>query len=67
MNKKNLKNPVLVAGEWVEAPQPWPTQGKTKADFDSIDAEHKEALKDVPRASKEEKEAQEKLAIPIRK
>ena len=52
-NKKKFKDPVMIAGEWQERQSlNNPCIGKTKADFDSIDDEHKEALKGIPRASK---------------
>lgn len=58
---KGMKDPVLIAGNWEERNPPHPCAGKTRADFDSIDEEHKEAIKEVPRATAEDIKAHKAL------
>jgi len=61
-----MKDPVMIAGKWEERNTPHPCAGKTRADFDSIDKEHKEALKNIPIASEADRQAIKAL-LPKRK
>lgn len=57
---KGMKDPVLIMGKWEERVPPWPTAGKTKANMETADKEHLEAVKGITRATKAEVEAQKK-------
>ncbi len=45
-----MTDKVMIAGEMVERVPAPPTAGKTKVPDEAMDAEQREALKDVPRA-----------------